>query len=64
MNPESKCFFQLKNSILFNTTKWTRKEKYSKGVSEESMTGVLRLKEIAANPRSTNKTTPNTGAEP
>jgi len=48
-NPEFKCVMQLvKDSIQVDPTKWTRMAKFCKGVSEETTTGVLRLKEMAA----------------
>merc|ERR1712125_266081 len=48
-NPEFKCVLQtIKDSIGSDKTKWTRMSKICKGVSEETTTGVLRLKEMAA----------------
>merc|ERR1711959_33260 len=48
-NPEFKCVLQtLRNSIQVDKTKWTRMAKACKGVSEETTTGVHRLKEMAA----------------
>merc|ERR1712070_999711 len=48
-NPEFKCILQLlKDSIPADATKYTRMAKACKGVSEETTTGVLRLKEMAA----------------
>merc|ERR1739845_274378 len=48
-NPEFKCILQLiKDSIPLDATKWSRMAKTCRGVSEETTTGVLRLKEIAA----------------
>jgi adenosylhomocysteinase len=48
-NPEFKCILQtIKDSIPADKTKWTRMSKICKGVSEETTTGVLRLKEMAA----------------
>jgi len=48
-NPEFKCVLQtIKDSIQADKTKWTRMSKICKGVSEETTTGVLRLKEMAA----------------
>jgi len=48
-NPEFKCVLQtLKDSITADKTKWTRYAKVIKGVSEETTTGVHRLKEMAA----------------
>merc|ERR1711908_396 len=48
-NPEFKCILQLlKDSIQADATKWTRMSKIVKGVSEETTTGVHRLKEMAA----------------
>merc|ERR1711912_160981 len=48
-NPEFKCVLQtLKDSIQSDKTKWTRMSKQCKGVSEETTTGVHRLKEMAA----------------
>merc|ERR1711967_41214 len=48
-NPEFKCVLQvLKDSIQADKTKYTRMAKKCKGVSEETTTGVLRLKEMAA----------------
>jgi len=48
-NPEFKCVLQtIKDSIAVDKTKWTRMSKICKGVSEETTTGVLRLKEMAA----------------
>jgi adenosylhomocysteinase len=48
-NPEFKCILQLlKDSIPADKTKYTRMAKKCKGVSEETTTGVHRLKEMAA----------------
>merc|ERR1712185_511530 len=48
-NPEFKCILQLlKDSIQADATKYTRMSKVCKGVSEETTTGVHRLKEMAA----------------
>merc|ERR1712087_1098754 len=48
-NPEFKCVLQLlRDSIQADKTKWSRYAKVLKGVSEETTTGVLRLKEMAA----------------
>merc|ERR1712078_105959 len=48
-NPEFKCVLQvLKDSIQADKTKYTRMSKKCKGVSEETTTGVLRLKEMAS----------------
>merc|ERR1711965_530904 len=48
-NAEFKCILQLlKDSIPADKTKWTRMAAYCKGVSEETTTGVHRLKEMAA----------------
>merc|ERR1712178_651765 len=48
-NPEFKCVLQtLKDSIQTDMTKYTRMAKQCKGVSEETTTGVHRLKEMAA----------------
>merc|ERR1711959_370584 len=48
-NPEFKCGLQLlKDSIQAEKTKYTRMAKKCKGVSEETTTGVHRLKEMAA----------------
>merc|ERR1711881_280750 len=48
-NPEFKCVLQvLKDSIQTDKTKYTRMAKKLKGVSEETTTGVHRLKEMAA----------------
>merc|ERR1712188_304756 len=48
-NAEFKCILQLlKDSIPADATKWTRMGKFCKGVSEETTTGVHRLKEMAA----------------
>merc|ERR1711964_206790 len=47
-NPEFKCVLQLlKDSIPADATKYTRMAKHCKGVSEETTTGVHRLKEMA-----------------
>merc|ERR1712178_312763 len=47
-NPEFKCILQLlKDSIQVDKTKYTRMAKQCKGVSEETTTGVHRLKEMA-----------------
>merc|ERR1712222_21340 len=48
-NAELKCLLELlKASIPADKTKYTRMAKKCKGVSEETTTGVLRLKEMAA----------------
>merc|ERR1711988_1289984 len=48
-NAEFKCILQLlKDSILTDKTKYTRMAKACHGVSEETTTGVHRLKEMAA----------------
>jgi len=48
-NPEFKCILQLlKESIQVDKTKYTRMAKQCKGVSEETTTGVHRLREMAA----------------
>merc|ERR1712166_1350167 len=48
-NAEFKCVLQLiKDSIPRDPTKWTRMAANCKGVSEETTTGVMRLKEMAA----------------
>jgi len=48
-NPEFKCVLQvIKDSIQSDPTKWTRMAAHCKGVSEETTTGVHRLKEMAA----------------
>merc|ERR1712151_1167482 len=48
-NPEVKCILQLlKDSIPADKTKYTRMAATCKGVSEETTTGVHRLKEMAA----------------
>merc|ERR1712225_49544 len=48
-NAEFKCVLQLlKDSIQADKTKYTRMSKKCKGVSEETTTGVHRLKEMAA----------------
>merc|ERR1712230_216922 len=48
-NAEFKCILQLlKDSIPIDATKYTRMAAQCKGVSEETTTGVLRLKEMAA----------------
>jgi len=48
-NPEFKCVLQIvRDSIQIDATKWTRMGKFCKGVSEETTTGVHRLKEMAA----------------
>merc|ERR1712072_1030345 len=47
-NPEFKCILQvLRDSIQADKTKYTRMCAKCKGVSEETTTGVLRLKEMA-----------------
>merc|ERR1712032_107608 len=47
-NPEFKCILQLiKDSIPLDATKWSRMAKTCRGVSEETTTGVHRLKEMA-----------------
>jgi len=48
-NTEFKCVLQIiKDSIPRDPTKWTRMAAHCKGVSEETTTGVMRLKEMAA----------------
>merc|ERR1712195_79008 len=48
-NAEFKCILQLlKDSIPVDKTKYTRMAKKCQGVSEETTTGVMRLKEMAA----------------
>jgi len=48
-NPEFKCILQLlKESIPADKTKYTRMARQCKGVSEETTTGVHRLREMAA----------------
>merc|ERR1719171_3300713 len=48
-NAEFKCVLQLiRDSIQVDSTKWTRMAAQCKGVSEETTTGVHRLKEMAA----------------
>jgi adenosylhomocysteinase len=48
-NAEFKCVLQLiRDSIGLDATKWSRMAKIVKGVSEETTTGVHRLKEMAA----------------
>jgi len=48
-NPEFKCILQLlRDSIQADKTKYTRMAACCKGVSEETTTGVLRLREMAA----------------
>merc|ERR1711943_151515 len=48
-NPEFKCVLQtIKDSIQVDKTKWTRMAAKCRGVSEETTTGVHRLKEMAA----------------
>merc|ERR1711937_435368 len=48
-NPEFRCVLQtLRDSIQTDKTKWTRMALKCKGVSEETTTGVHRLKEMAA----------------
>jgi len=48
-NAEFKCVLQIiRDSIPRDGTKWTRMSKQCKGVSEETTTGVHRLKEMAA----------------
>merc|ERR1712195_325983 len=47
-NPEFKCVLQLiKDSIPVNPTKWSKMALVCQGVSEETTTGVHRLKEMA-----------------
>merc|ERR1712147_362478 len=47
-NPEFKCVLQtIKDSIQVDKTKWTRMAARCRGVSEETTTGVHRLKEMA-----------------
>merc|ERR1740117_2536983 len=46
-NPEFKCVLQLiRDSIPLDKTKWTRMAKACKGVSEETTTGVMKLREM------------------
>jgi adenosylhomocysteinase len=48
-NPEFKCILQtIKDSIQVDKTKWSRMAAKCKGVSEETTTGVHRLREMAA----------------
>merc|ERR1711937_121225 len=48
-NPEFKCILQLiKDSIPLDATKWTRMAANCRGVSEETTTGVHRLRQMAA----------------
>merc|ERR1712166_252255 len=48
-NAEFKCVLQtIRDSIPLDATKWSRMAKKVKGVSEETTTGVMRLKEMAA----------------
>jgi len=48
-NAEFKCILQtVRDSIPVDKTKWTRMARKCKGVSEETTTGVHRLKEMAA----------------
>merc|ERR1712146_491416 len=48
-NPEFKCVLQtIRDSIQVDKTKWTRMAAKCRGVSEETTTGVHRLKEMAA----------------
>ena len=48
-NPVFKCILQLiKGCIPIDATKWTNMVKLCKGVIEETTTGVLRLREMAA----------------
>jgi len=47
-NPEFKCVLQtILDSIKIDATKWSRMAKQCRGVSEETTTGVHRLKEMA-----------------
>merc|ERR1719503_107831 len=47
-NPEFKCVLQtILDSLKVDATKWTRMAAKCRGVSEETTTGVLRLKEMA-----------------
>merc|ERR1712113_1146943 len=47
-NPEFKCVLQtIADSIKLDATKWSRMAKVVRGVSEETTTGVHRLKEMA-----------------
>jgi len=47
-NPEFKCIINvIRESIQKDATKWTRMAAQCKGVSEETTTGVMRLKEMA-----------------
>merc|ERR1712048_547484 len=47
-NPEFKCVLQtIADSIKVDATKWTRMAKVVRGVSEETTTGVHRLREMA-----------------
>merc|ERR1712150_286775 len=48
-NPEFKCVLQtIRDSIAIDPRKWTNMANNCKGVSEETTTGVRRLKEMAA----------------
>merc|ERR1712139_705252 len=48
-NPEFKCILQtIRESIKVDATKWSRMAANCRGVSEETTTGVHRLKEMAA----------------
>merc|ERR1711935_656098 len=48
-NAEFKCVLQtIRDSIGLDATKWSRMAKKVKGVSEETTTGVMRLKDMAA----------------
>merc|ERR1719198_2294695 len=48
-NPEFKCVLQtIRDSIQADKTKWTRMAKKCKGVSEETTTGVHKLREMVA----------------
>merc|ERR1711987_35864 len=48
-NPEFKCVLQLiKDSLSVDAKKWTKMAANCHGVSEETTTGVLRLKEMAS----------------
>jgi len=48
-NPEFKCVLQtIADSIKVDATKWSRMAKVVRGVSEETTTGVHRLREMAA----------------
>merc|ERR1712080_785873 len=47
-NPEFKCVLQtIRDSLHVDATKWSRMAKTCRGVSEETTTGVARLREMA-----------------